>query len=766
LVDLDPGTKYYINTYISNDKETSYGKEISFETFELPIPIFVSSIIENATPSVLEMTYSLSLANIIPATSTFTIMVNSVSRAVNAVSISGTKVSLTLASQVNYGDVVTVAYTKPVTNPLQTSSGGQATSISAQNVTNNVASIPVFVSSVIENAKPSVLEMTYSLSLANIIPATSTFTIMVNSVSRAVNAVSISGTKVLLTLASQVNYGDVVTVAYNKPVTNPLQTSYGGQATSISAQNVTNNVASIPVYVGSVIENATPALLEMTYNLTLANIVPATSAFTVIVNSVSRSVISVSVSGTKVQLTLSSAVNNGDVVTVAYTRPGSNPLQTPSGGQAASISAMGVTNNVASIPVYVSSVIENATPALLAMTYNMTLANVIPATSAFTVMVNSVQRTVNNVAISGTKVQLTLASAVVYGDVVTVAYTKPGTNQLQTPSGGQAVSISARSVTNNVLPEVPVYISSVIEDVTPVLLEMTYNLTLANVVPATSAFTVMVNSVLRPVNNVAISGTKVQLTLASAVVYGDVVTVAYTKPGTNPLQTPSGGQAASITAKTVTNNVFTLGTVTDIDGNVYYTIIIGGQTWMKENLKTTRYNDGTDIIYTPAGDNTGNYCWYNDEITNKDIYGALYTKTAVYSGKLCPTGWHVPSYDGEWLILKNYLTDNGYGYEGSGDDIAKSLASGFGWVESSTAGTVGYNQSENNSSGFTIVPAGWRFAHTPYYYDAGYYTRLWTSSYYIGTDPAIMGLMNTSSAFNVEHWNDPGGCFSVRCVKD
>ena len=83
---------------------------------------------------------------------------------------------------------------------------------------------------------------------------------------------------------------------------------------------------------------------------------------------------------------------------------------------------------------------------------------------------------------------------------------------------------------------------------------MTYNLTLANIVPATSAFTVTVNSVTRTVSSVSISGTKVMLTLASPVVYGNIVTVAYTKPSTNPLQTSSGGQAATITAQSVINN--------------------------------------------------------------------------------------------------------------------------------------------------------------------------------------------------------------------
>ena len=520
-------------------------------------PVFLNAVVEYVTPSRLDLVYNLTLANIIPATSAFTVRVNSVTRNVTMVAISGTKVLLTLASPVIYNDIVTVAYTKPSTNPVQTTAGGQAASITAQNVTNNVAaSSPVYVSSVIENATPSRIEMTYNIALASIIPATSAFTVRVNSVTRNVTVVAISGTKVLLTLASPVIYNDIVTVAYTKPSTNPVQTTAGGQAASITAQNVTNNVAaSSPVYVSSVIENATPSRIEITYNIALASIIPATSAFTVRVNSVTRNVTVVAISGTKVLLTLASPVIYNDIVTVAYTKPSTNPVQTTAGGQAASITAQNVTNNVStSSPVYVSSVIENATPSRIEITYNIALASIIPATSAFTVRVNSVTRNVTVVAISGTKVLLTLASPVIYNDIVTVAYTKPSTNPVQTTAGGQAASITAQNVTNNVAASSPVYVSSVIENATPSRIEITYNIALASIIPATSAFTVRVNSVTRNVTVVAISGTKVLLTLASPVIYNDIVTVAYTKPSTNPIQTIIGGQAVSITDQGVMNN--------------------------------------------------------------------------------------------------------------------------------------------------------------------------------------------------------------------
>ena len=206
------------------------------------------------------------------------------------------------------------------------------------------------------------------------------------------------------------------------------------------------------------------------------------------------------------------------------------------------------------IPVYTASVIENPTPSSLEMNYSVSLVNLIPATTAFTVQVNSAARTVNTVAISGTKIMLTLASAVVYGDIVTVTYTKPSSNPLQTVSGGQAVTISAQPVTNNVNSLFPIYVSSSVANATPSTLEMTYNMILANIIPAALAFSVSVNSVVRNVNKVTISGTKVNLTLATPIISGDVVTVAYTKPSSNPLQTTSGGTAANITNQIVINN--------------------------------------------------------------------------------------------------------------------------------------------------------------------------------------------------------------------
>ncbi len=114
-------------------------------------------------------------------------------------------------------------------------------------------------------------------------------------------------------------------------------------------------------------------------------------------------------------------------------------------------------------------------------------------------------------------------------------------------------------------------------------------------------------------------------------------------------------------AATITfNSDLVYDAVADVDGNVYKTIGIGSQTWMAENLRTTRYNDQTEIPLV-TGDTawsslqTPGYCWYEDnEAVFKNIYGAYYNWFTVNTGKLCPSGWHVPS-DGEWKVLEMEL---------------------------------------------------------------------------------------------------------------
>jgi len=99
-------------------------------------------------------------------------------------------------------------------------------------------------------------------------------------------------------------------------------------------------------------------------------------------------------------------------------------------------------------------------------------------------------------------------------------------------------------------------------------------------------------------------------------------------------------------------------TVEDIDGNKYTTVIIGGQVWMAENLRTTKYNDGILInYYDNPGSLAGEYRWYEDKESNKTPYGAYYNYYAVASGKLAPEGWRVATKK-DYEILKTTLGGN------------------------------------------------------------------------------------------------------------
>ncbi len=217
------------------------------------------------------------------------------------------------------------------------------------------------------------------------------------------------------------------------------------------------------------------------------------------------------------------------------------------------------------------------------------------------------------------------------------------------------------------------------------------------------------------------------------------------------------------------------GVVMDIDGNTYKTIKIGTQVWMAENLKTTRYNDGSAIPLVTDNTawenlNTPAYSWYgNDSTLNAKLYGALYNYYTVAvadtTNNVCPTGWHVPT-DTAWGVLTIFLSNNGYGYGGSGSDIGKSMASTFGWTSSGTAGNIGNDQATNNSSGFAGLPGGYR-NYNGTFEDIGNYGYWWCSSE-DESDPnyAWHHYLNYSSEGVTSNPDYKEYGYSVRCLRD
>jgi uncharacterized protein (TIGR02145 family) len=194
----------------------------------------------------------------------------------------------------------------------------------------------------------------------------------------------------------------------------------------------------------------------------------------------------------------------------------------------------------------------------------------------------------------------------------------------------------------------------------------------------------------------------------------------------------------------------------DINGNVYNTVQIGNQCWLKENLKVRNYRDGTPIpnlesaaLWMSA--TTGARCWYNnDSATYANLYGALYNWNAVGNSiGLCPTGWHVPT-DVEWTILINFL---------GGGSIA-----GGPLKETGTTHWNSPNTGASNSSAFTALPGGHRKANLANFFDIGD-RGYWWSATPDGMSAWYMELRNIGSLASMVS-NDKQFGISVRCVRD
>lgn len=198
-------------------------------------------------------------------------------------------------------------------------------------------------------------------------------------------------------------------------------------------------------------------------------------------------------------------------------------------------------------------------------------------------------------------------------------------------------------------------------------------------------------------------------------------------------------------------------TVTDIDGNVYTTVVIGTQTWMVENLKTTKYKDGTAIPNLTDGggwaaDTTGAYCWYDNDIDNKTDYGALYNWYAVDNAHgLAPEGWHIPTKD-EMDTLITYLGGNSV----AGGKL-KYTGTTF-WNSPNTGAT--------NESGFSWVGGGLRSHSDGSFSSIKDESFIWTSTEYDANNGYEKQASAASAGISESDYNFKKCGFSVRCIKD
>jgi uncharacterized protein (TIGR02145 family) len=200
--------------------------------------------------------------------------------------------------------------------------------------------------------------------------------------------------------------------------------------------------------------------------------------------------------------------------------------------------------------------------------------------------------------------------------------------------------------------------------------------------------------------------------------------------------------------------------VSDINNNIYSTVIIGNQIWMRSDLKATIYNDNSSsipIVTDPAVWITTTapaYCWFDNASSNSSTYGILYNWYAVETGRICPTGWHVPT-DTEFETMEMSLGMSSGEVDLTtwrGTDEGSQMKSATQW-------------NGTNASGFSAIPGGYRRADTGNFYGLGILTYWWTASEYSGAEATYRLLDTENSGIFKNATSKRGGKF-IRCVKN
>jgi uncharacterized protein (TIGR02145 family) len=210
-----------------------------------------------------------------------------------------------------------------------------------------------------------------------------------------------------------------------------------------------------------------------------------------------------------------------------------------------------------------------------------------------------------------------------------------------------------------------------------------------------------------------------------------------------------------------------IGTVTDIDGNLYYTAKIGEQWWMIENLRATHYRNGDPIPHVVSnsewgGLSTGAYCEYENDPTNVSAYGRLYNWYAVDDPRgLAPEGWHIPT-DDDWKQLEMFLGMT----QAEADEVnSRGTDEGHKMRQSGTTHWISPNQGASNASGFSALPSGYRHSDGLQFSHMNSHAFYWCST---GTSPSEAWTRRLeSSDGGVYRYDNERRCgFSVRCVRD
>ncbi len=589
----DPGKandENAIQDKAGNDAASLSEVAVSNETPDKAAPVFVSAEVNGSRLGMVYNDNSRLDAGNPPAASAFSVRAGGEEITVTdvAVDAKSNTLNLTLAASVTYGQTVTVAYqdtgSDDDANAIQDIAGNDAASLKAKPVTNNTADTeaPVWAGANVTGAK---LVITYTdeamLDAINLPPATA-FSVKSDKEPIAVTAVAMDAKAktVTLLLEKPVLDGEGVVLTYQDPGkandANAIQDQSGNDAASLKAVAVTNDTLDTtpPAFVSAAV-NGTSLVLAYSDEGTLDGVnLPSFSAFSVNADDKTIEVTKVAVSARAktVTLTLAAPVVHQQSVTLTYKDASggddTNTIQDQRGNDAASFSAIAVTNNTPdkTPPGFVSAMVNGASLVLAYSDKSGLDAVNLPSPTAFTVKANNVAIAVMGMAVDETTktVTLNLATPVTYQQAVTVAYKDPSRSNdeaaVQDAAGNDAVSLAATTVAN-ITPDItpPAFMGAVVDETQLVLNYADVQPLDGSGLPLIDAFRVKVDGVSTGITAIGVDAElqTVSLTLAAPVSPTQAVTVAYRDPGKGDdafaIQDKSGNDAVTLPDSLVLN---------------------------------------------------------------------------------------------------------------------------------------------------------------------------------------------------------------------
>ncbi len=544
--------------------------------------LLTSNAYTQAGSSVIVLRYAEDLlASGKPAASAFGVRVDGETVGVTAVDVFGDSVRLTLGTAITAASpIVRLSYTPPsdTTLALQDAAGNRAVELGASggvSVTHSQDSTAPTLGTAASAAatvgqQPRLIRLTFTEALdASSVPAASSLSVDLSSAgstrSVGVSAVKINGSVLELTLAETVSDPLAgLRVRYSPPASNPLQ-DWAGNDVAAFERSLTTVDAVAPTLVSS--RFTSDRALELTFDETLASLGADRAAYTLTANDgAALKPVSSTVSGRTVTLTFDTAVQTGKAATLAYVAPANDAtvlnlaLQDATGNDSANLSYTADTT-----APRLTGARTTANGLQIELNYDETLLSpnssaspAVPAVpaSAFKVFRgNGLEATVSAVSISGTQVLLSLASALLPGDSLSLFYQAPTANigvgnaAIQDSSGNDAASlgsgVNGQAVSNLVAPAIT---GAVLDSQSAALdrVVVSFNDAIsASALPNLSAFTVRVGGTTQAISGLSRSGNDLVIALTNPISSAGELRVAYSQPGTDRLVDSDGNAVGS-----------------------------------------------------------------------------------------------------------------------------------------------------------------------------------------------------------------------------